>query len=400
MGGIPKKMLVTSDLEKNLIFQRLRKMKEPLNVIINGIEYQGYIEQFNNDTITLIMKSPYIGEVENNIKTNFIFNNNYHYFITGAHQLDENHLLLTFPETINKNIVRKYRRVDVSGKVYMKLKIMIQSEKHEFENSSLQDERAIYREIKKPRPAVDKILSGIKHLVSEYSQKFSLKVFKPDQKYSMEERLVKETKKIFLIYDSYEDSIEERRFQEEEILTFGSALDYLISRGEPRKSAEAKLLDLLQQKRNHRIFSECLIPLMLEGEAAGYIRLINDVDYHRSIKPAFAIRAAGYAGILVDALVKYNYFNLDSGSDFEIPVVNISAGGLLLKLEKQALKQYIIENTVLQMSILFPDRQIEARGIVFRIEEKKSEFGVKFQEINELDWKYIEDIAKKKKLLI
>lgn len=398
MGGIPKKMLVTSDLEKSLIFQRLRKMKEPLNVIINRIEYQGYIEQFDNDAITLKMKSPYIGGVDANIKTNFIFNNNYHYFSTGASRLDENHILLIFPETINKNIVRKFNRVDVSGKVFMKLKIMIQSGKREFETSSLMDERVIYREVKKPRPAVDKILSGIKHLVSEFSQNFSLKVFKPGQELSMEERLTKETKKIFLIYDSYEDSIEERRFQEEEILTFGSALDFLISGGEPRKTAEAKLLDLLQQKRNNRIFSECFIPLMLEGEVAGYIRLINDFDYHRSIKPAFAIRAAGYASVLVEALVKYNYFHLDSGNDFEIPVINVSAGGLLFKLDKPVLNQYIIKNTVLQMSILFPDRQIEARGVVFRIEDKTLEYGVKFQEINELDWKYIENIAKKMKL--
>ncbi len=62
------------------------------------------------------------------------------------------------------------------------------------------------------------------------------------------------------------------------------------------------------------------------------------------------------------------------------------------------LNQYIIKNTVLQMSILFPERQIEARGIVFRIEDKTLEYGVKFQEINELDWKYIENIAKKMKL--
>ncbi|MCK4805401.1 MAG: PilZ domain-containing protein, partial [Spirochaetes bacterium] len=81
-----------------------------------------------------------------------------------------------------------------------------------------------------------------------------------------------------------------------------------------------------------------------------------------------------------------------------IPVINISAGGLLFKLDKPVLNQYIIKNTVLQMSILFPERQIEARGIVFRIEDKTLEYGVKFQEINELDWKYIENIAKKMKL--
>ena len=268
MGEIPKKMVVTSFIEKNLIFQNLMKLKEPLNIIINEIEYKGYIERYDSNTLTLEMISPYIGDIEGIIRTNFIFHNNYHYFSTTAEQLDGNRILLVIPEQINKNILRKYERVYVLGKVFMKMKIMIQSEKYDFETSSLLDERVIFREVKKPRPAVDKILNGIKNLVSEFSQNFQLKVFKPGQKLSYEEKLVKDTKKIFLIYDSYEDSIKEKRFYEEEILTVGSAYDYLTSRGDSQKAAEGKLLDLLQQKRDRRIFSECYIPLMLEGEAA------------------------------------------------------------------------------------------------------------------------------------
>jgi len=247
MSELPKKMVVTSDLEKNLIFQRLKKMKEPLNIMIDGIEYPGLIESFTDEAITLKIISPFIGEIGYNLKANFTFHNNYHYFNTNASQLDENRILLIYPEIITKNLIRKYKRVNVFGKVFMKLKIMIQSASHDFETSSLLDERVIYQEAKKPRPSVDKILSGIKHLVSEYSQKFSLKVFKPDQKFTLEEMLIKNTKKIFLIYDSFEDSIVERRFLDEEIITFGSAFDYLIKMGDPRNIAESKLLDLLQE---------------------------------------------------------------------------------------------------------------------------------------------------------
>jgi hypothetical protein len=396
MSELPKKMIVTSDLEKNLIFQRLKKMKEPLNIMIDGIEYPGVIEDFTDETITLKVMSPFIGEIGYNLNANFTFHNNYHYFNTNASQLDENRILLEFPDIINKNLIRKYKRINVLGKVFMKLKIVIQSAKHDFETSSLLDERVIYQEAKKPRPAVKKILEGIKQLVSEYSQKFSLRTFKPGQKFSLEEQLMKETKKIFLIYDSFEDSMVERRFLDEEILTFGSAVDYLIEKGNPRNEAESKLLDLLQEKRNQRIFSDCFIPLMLEGDVAGYIRLVNDVDYHRSIKPVYALKAAGYADILVEALVKYDYFHLDSGKGYEIPVVNVSAGGLLFKLEKPELKQYIIRDTVVQMSIYFPERVVEARGVIYRMEADTLEYGVKFQEINELDWKYIEDIVKNK----
>ena len=277
----------------------------------------------------------------------------------------------------------------------MKIKVMIQSGKYDFKSSTLLDERVIFKEVKSPRPAIDKILNGIKQLVSEFSQSFQLKVFKPGQRLSLEEELVKETRKILLISDSYVDNIKEKRFFEEGILTVGGAYVYMISRGDPLKAAEGKLLDMLQQKRNKRIYSECFVPLLLEGEAVGYIRLINTVDYHRIIKPAFALRTAGYASILVEALIKYDYFRLDSGQKFEIPVVNISAGGLLFKLDESRLKNYIIAKTILQMSIRFPQRQIETRGVVYRIEEEVSEYGVKFQEINEEDIRYVESIVKR-----
>ncbi|MFW6139371.1 MAG: PilZ domain-containing protein, partial [Spirochaetota bacterium] len=111
------------------------------------------------------------------------------------------------------------------------------------------------------------------------------------------------------------------------------------------------------------------------------------------IKPSFALKASRYAGVLVEALVKYDYFRLESGKNFDIPVENISAGGLLFKLENPKLKKYLIKNTALQMSLLFPARQIEARGVICRIQENNSEYGVQFQEINQTDMKYIDDIA-------
>jgi hypothetical protein len=395
MGVIPKKMLVTSILEKKLIFQNLMKLKEPLNIIINGIEYRGFIEEYDDDSITVRMDSPFIGDMDGQINTNFIFHNNYHYFTSTAQQIDEGRLQLIIPDKINKNMVRKYERVYVFGKVFLKMKIMIRSEKPELEASSLIDERNIYKEIKKPQPAIDKILKGIKQLVSEYAQHFQLKVFKPGQPLSFEEQLLKDTKKIFLINNSYEDKLTERRYTEAEIFTVSGAFAYLISQGIPRKKVEGKLLDLLQQKRDNRVFSECLIPLLLGGEVVGYIRLINDVDYHRSIKQPFAIRTSSYGSVLVEALAKYNYFRIENGQDFSIPVVDISAGGLLFKIESLRIKQYIVVNTVLQMSIKFPVRQIEARGIVYRIDKNASEYGVKFQEINEEDIKYIEGLVKR-----
>jgi len=395
MTELQKKMKVTSELEKQLIFQNLMKQKSLLNVIIDGIEYQGIIEKLENDSLTLRLQSPLIGQIEESCRINFIFHNNYHYFNSSVQQVDEESLFVFMPDKINKNILRRHTRIDVYGKVYMKLKVMVRSENKEFEKSSLLNERIISQEVKKPRPSVEKILNGIKLLVSEFSQRFQVKTFKPDQEFLFEENIIKDSKKIFLIYDSYEDNIEEQRFYNDQVLTVGGAFRWLTSKGESRKVVEDKLLDLLQQRRNKRIYSECLIPMMLEGDVVGYIRLINDIDYHRSIKRSFAQKVIKYARILVEALVKYDYFSLDSGKDYDTPVINISAGGLLFKLNNPKLKKYLIEKSVLQISIRFLDRDVEAKGIIFRIDSEKSEYGVRFQEINDYDTEYIENIVKK-----
>jgi hypothetical protein len=393
---IPEKMIVTSDLERNLILKTLQKMKEPMRVTVEGIEYQGYVTSFDDTGVTLRMDTPTIGDIEGANHVNFVFNNNYHYFTGEVVRKDDAHVQVVLPDKIYKNILRKHRRINVEEGAFMKFKIMIQSEKQDLESSPLVDERVIFQEARKLRPSIEKLLKGIKNLVSEFSQSMQVKVFKPGQQLGLEERIVKDTGKAFLIYDSYEDTIGQRRFYEDHLLTVGGVYEYYVSRGDVRAAVEARLLDLLQQKRNRRIYSECYVPMMLEGEVVGCIRLTNNVDYHRSIKPAFVQRAMKYAGVLVEALVKYDYFSLESGAEHDIPIINISAGGLLFRLTKQNLKQYLMDQTVLQMSIRFPARMIETRGVVFRVIQERSEYGVKFQEISELDARYIEDLVHKK----
>ncbi len=394
MPEIPEKMVVKSELEKLLIFKSLKEMKIPITVFVEGISYNGVVEKYDENSIVVLLDSPVIGE-SGECGVNFVFNNNYHYFTSNFQVVDENKVLIFIPEEIKKNIVRKYKRIYVEGKVFMKFKILVQSQASKFKDSSIMDERFIFQEVRKPKPAIDKMLVSIKNLVSEFSQKIQIKIYKPEDKMDFVDGILNDMKKIFLIYNSYEDSITERRFIDESIVTVADVYRYYINKGEPRKNIESKLLDFLQSRRNMRIFSECYVPMMLEDEVVGYIRLVNDFDYHRSIKPINAQKVKEYADVLVEALVKYDYFRLDSGDKFDIPVINISAGGLLFRLNNDKVKKYLTKNTVLMASIKFPDRQIGIKGVITRFNPYTSEYALKFLEIEKDDVDYIESLDKK-----
>ena len=393
MSEISKRLVVSSDLEKNLIFQNLLKMEEPIVLELGGFHCPGHVKHYENDSILLHMQAPLKMDIKGSVRANFIFHNNYHYFDATAFKKDDTHIRLLLPEKIYKNILRAHDRIDVMNHVFMRFRILIHSERKELSDSSRLDERILMQEVSKPEPGVDRMLAAIRRLVADFAQNFQVKIFKEGELLSLDERILRQSGQIFLIYDSFEDSIEGRRQFEQNVLSIGDAYDFLIHTGETRKSAESKLLDLLQQKRNALVFSECLIPLKLEGEVVGYVRLYNDTEYHRSIKSAFALRTAKYGAALVEALVKYDYFTLESGDGFDVPIVNMSAGGLLFKLDGSSLKQYLILRTTLMMTIQCASRLIKANGIIHRIDKIRSEFGVKFFVINEADSHFIDDVV-------
>jgi hypothetical protein len=393
MSEISKRLVVASDLEKDLILKNLLKTEQPIVLEIDGQSCPGLVKRYDSGNILLHMQTPVPGDMGGVERAHFIFHNSYHYFNTTALRKDENAILLPMPEKIYKNMLRAHDRVDVRDQVYMKFRILVSSERQDLANSTRLDERILIQEVAKPEPAVERMLAAIRRLVADFAQNFKVKIFKEGEQYSLDERIIRESGRIFLIYDSFEDSIEGRRRFEQDVMGIGDAYDFLLRSGETRKSAESILLDLLQQKRNALVFSESLVPLKLEGEVVGYIRLHNDSEHQRSIKPVHVLRAAKYGEALVEALVKYDYFTLQSGDQFDVPVVNLSAGGLLFKLDGSALKQYLILRTTLMMTIQTASRLIRANGMIHRIDRLRSEFGVKFFVINDEDSHFIDDVV-------
>jgi hypothetical protein len=393
MKEVTKRMVVTSDLERDLIFQSLLKLKVPVELEVERVHHIGIVEKYEKATVLLALRKPLKIDTDTTVRVHFLFHNNHHYFDSVVVKRDETSVQLTVPDQIFKNMQRRHDRTGVPENISMRFRIVVRSDRKALAASSLRDERLLAQELKKQRPAIDKILSGIKRLVSDFTQNFQVKVFKPEEALTIEEEILRKSRKIFLIQNSLEDSIEEKGFHDERFIDIFDACEHLIREGVSRTTAESRLLDLLQRKRDMKIFSECLIPLLLEGEAVGYLRLANDMDYHRSIKPQSAFRAFRYAGILVEALVRYGYFRLESGDDFDVQVINISAGGVLFSLDKPALKRYLNLNTVLHLSIRLSDRQIEARGSVHRIDEDRSEYGVQFDYVNEADARFIDDVV-------
>ena len=79
MSEISKKLAVSSELEKNLIFQNLLSMKEPIELEFGGSHYPGLVKRYEGGSILLHMQTPLKKDVGGAVRAHFIFHNNYHY---------------------------------------------------------------------------------------------------------------------------------------------------------------------------------------------------------------------------------------------------------------------------------------------------------------------------------
>ena len=111
MSEISKKLVVSSDLEKNLIFQSLLRMKEPIELELGGFHYPGFVKRYDRESILLDMQTPLKMDVGGPVRAHFVFHNSYHYFDTAAQKKDDNHIQLLLPEKINRNILRANERI-------------------------------------------------------------------------------------------------------------------------------------------------------------------------------------------------------------------------------------------------------------------------------------------------
>ncbi len=136
---------------------------------------------------------------------------------------------------------------------------------------------------------------------------------------------------------------------------------------------------------------------MLYQNVIGHILVLTTEHSLKTLRITDVYYLKALADIVSEALAKARLFQLDTGSEFDIKVFNISAGGVYMEVSSQYIIKYLQEKMHIMATIRIENREIETISEIRRIDfiGQDVRIAVKFLEIKPADQTFIERYVQK-----
>ena len=386
IGRIEQEFVLKSLIEPNVL----------LNVHGNRVEVRGrlvYADE-NSMTIETTDESVQKFKVNEEIRIYFSFKNSYHTFNTKVLSIEDNQLNFTFPPNLYKNLKRKYERIKAPEgiEVYFTLKgTKIELSFPKTERFGRLDDSKVLADIDtdKMKEIVQSYQDQMENIVSENK----IVMFRDKLPQSYEERLIVKTGKMFWIPSTQDDLPQKDPLGIDRIIVKNEIIKYEEEQGTSPKIIASKLGNYLYEKLRNEIFSELFCPILYNEYVAGYIYLVNNNQKRQRIQKRIVSYTYQFSKVLCYSLKTDGYFasGVTGDRDYEAPIIDISASGLLFAHPSSELSKNLQQHADLDLTIVIDERKIVIGSRIMRKYKYSdlSYFGVQFLKIEPDDFKFL-----------
>ena len=321
-------------LERDFVFTFLQKNKVSIEFKSQSNSKSGIITEMNSRELKIELEnfSKEIFEVQDVLNAFFYFQNSYHTFKSYIMKMKGNILIIENPETIVKNLDRKYDRILMDGKI--NVKISTSGELHElnYPKSSMfyfpetPPISADFSDLK-----IDTLLKRFRekmNILISYNKIIMLRNIIP--KTFFEKALIDKGKAVIFL-NTRADFPTRRIYDSIENLTKQDYIDFEIKENKTdhlaiNKAISSHLITL--SKAN--IFSYAIIPVLYKNYVVALIYLANNHDRGIKIDEKIINYTVQFSKIVTYTLMVNQYFKEEEGEIIEInlPITDLSPGGL------------------------------------------------------------------------
>lgn len=333
-------------------------------------------------TLTIQPEDKDLFSKEQKITCYFSYFKNVMTFQSEVLSLNENSLLISYPDSLYRNLNRKYERISLNSNPKYSIEFFIKKKKFEF-SFPVTDE--YNDDFSYSKAEIGDLTSGIRSVVDDMKNKMKDSVSEIDI--------------ITFKNRNYEN------FDENLIISFGKIL-YIKSISEPFSDSDRDdiitkpLLDKFYHKKwenrfNKMIFekgiaeitSEADIPIIYHSCILGYIRLRNTHERIFPIPEENIKYAAQVAKILALAFKESGYCGkeIEVTEKIDTKIIDISTSGLMFKHKSKELDSIFALYTDFKLTLFAEDLSIPVKARVMRKYSDKnySYYGVAFLDISD-----------------
>ncbi len=390
------KYVISDSKEIENLYYNFRKKKVEIILRYDLKEVTAKIYRITNVFITLFYK----GDIDPNIESiemNMTSNSNIYFSVCRVIKIASGEITLSLPEYLEKRVKRKYSRVVTNKNIYLKFNVISNiNDKLDFVGikSNISNKfTGAYKELSKPIPDIKKIITLISKEIKGRASVFEIKLYKKGDTYPKRIYVLKETKKTIFISSVNNSKSYIKSLPISNIMTYLPYIKKLYKKGKNKDSIKIELNSIMEEDKNLCLASYICSPIMLFDKVVGHIFLglkENSITIF-SESDAYIVKTG--CNIISEALAKSRLHKLNTGDDFSVLVIDLSAGGLSMQFSDQFILKHISTHTRLRITLKVNEKEIRIIGNITRIDEQNDEtaiVAVRFTDIRWLEQEHIE----------
>ena len=336
------------------------------------------------------------------IKLFFYFQNAYHTFNSTILKRQGNIIIIKNPESLAKNLERKYERVLINGKY--KIEFETQSELKpldyptcpQFYYPEIPPVNADFTDVK-----IENILKKFKEKMTSIVSVNKIIMLRNYVSKTFFEDIVLETGKILFVPNSHSELPNRQPFSNFEILLRADWFEFEAKKNKTGLNSLNKTVsDYLTLLKKNDIFSYTIIPVLYRDYIVALIFLMNSNKSSQKIDEKILNYALQFSKIMSFTLKQNGYFKAEDGPKNKhiMPIFDLSPGGAAFYIDNDSFEEKLQLGQNLHFTINIQGREIRVLAKLARKFQNltKNFYGFVFLDIKTDDFEFLNEFLYKK----
>lgn len=392
-----KKQIIS---EAATIAHYLNKLRlESRKVIVRSdlVETQGLITDADANSIRILYQGNFAPS-RSTVNLQFMIDGSYYFCYVPVYNNANRIITLGKPDFLENRSIRKYPRIYVNEEVFARFNIIADVSMDKGLNTAGAPPKlaTIYFELQKNVPDIKKVLAMVGEEIKKISLVSEIKIHKDEDKLPEEVLMVKEYKMPFWIADAANPKEYIKEIPTGDIINLNMFFKEKMNKGWQESKIREELVKKEQRYAKQGIGSFVICPIKLFENVIGHISIFTKAADPRKLRLTDVYYVKALADIVSESLAKARLFKLDTGADYDIPVINISAGGAYLEVNSQYIIKFLHELMHLKTSFKFSGKTVDAISEIRRMDfiGESVRLALKFTEIATPDLDFLEEYVK------
>ncbi len=292
-------------------------------------------------------------------------------------------ITLEYPESLESRVKRRYPRIRVNGKVKAKLKFL-KNPVTTFKEISSKDlpvkYSKLYWEVQRENVDIKRIFLLVGSEVKKISPLSEIIIYNDKNANTRDAQILRKSGKTLFVENCREVKSYTKLIPSDKIISYSYYFNEKRLSGALQDEMIEELKAIIKEDIAGGYTSKALVPFFSGGQVIGHIRVYSkDAENRLTYEDVSDVMVL--ANLLTIAIDKVGFVpKFDEG--VESSLIDISEGGILLKVMDDDKKVDISEGTHLEIKLFLNDKELSVSGDILRKDDDEKSYAIRFEDLS------------------